>query len=67
MDTKAKRMLERMGYSPSEAAKAIGVSRQHIYALMAAGRLRSVKLGSRRIIPADALEALLAGSDDVAA
>ena len=35
----------------------------HMYKLIAAGALRSVKVGGRRLIPADALEALLAGND----
>lgn len=50
---------QRLAYSPDEAAAALGVTRQHIYALMARGQLRSVKLGRSRRIPADALEALV--------
>lgn len=54
--------VERIAYSPSEAAEALGVTRQHVYNLMAAGRLRSVKLGRCRRIPASALDALLDGT-----
>jgi excisionase family DNA binding protein len=57
------RQFERMGYSPEEAAKVVGLSRGGIYNLMASGKLRSVKIGRRRIIPASALAELLEGPD----
>jgi excisionase family DNA binding protein len=34
-----------------------------IYKLIAAGTLRSVKIGGRRLIPVEALEALLTGNE----
>lgn len=49
-----------LAYTPAGAAAALQCSRQHIYNLMAAGHLRSVKIGNSRRIPADALNELLA-------
>jgi len=53
---------QRRGHSPGEAAAIIGVSRGTVYQLMAEGRLRSIKVGSRRIIPSDSIDELLAAS-----
>jgi excisionase family DNA binding protein len=39
-----------------------GVSRTLIYEWMKSGKLASVKLGGARLIPVDALEALLGGT-----
>lgn len=49
----------RLAYSIDEAAALLGVCRQTIYNNLHAGRLRAVKLGQRRLIPADALSELL--------
>ena len=46
---------------PKDAAKAYGVGRVTLYGWMKSGRLASVKLGGARLIPVDALEALIAG------
>ena len=53
----------RRAYQVNEAAAAYRLSRSTIYKLIAAGTLRSVKVGGRRLIPVEALEALLAGND----
>ena len=45
----------------NEAVEAYGLSRSMIYRLMARGILHSVLVGGRRLIPVDALEALLKG------
>jgi len=42
-----------------EAAQRYRVSKSHLYNLMRAGKLRSVALGKARLIPVDAMEALL--------
>ncbi len=42
-------------YSVIEAMDSLGLSRQALYNELSSGRLRSFKLGRRRIIPADAL------------
>lgn len=52
----------RRALRPRHAAEIYGVSRTLIYEWMKAGRLASVKLGGARLIPVDALEALLAGA-----
>ncbi len=50
----------RRAYQVNEAAAAYRLSRSTLYSLMATGKLRSVKTGGRRLIPVDAMEALLA-------
>jgi excisionase family DNA binding protein len=52
--------VERLAYRPAEAAKTLGVSRRKLYNLMNEGKLRSVKSGNARMIPREALMALLA-------
>jgi excisionase family DNA binding protein len=42
-----------------EAARLLGVGRSTVYDLIRSGRLRSVKIGRRRLIPRDALDRLL--------
>jgi excisionase family DNA binding protein len=44
-----------------DAAQAYGISRSLIYKMMADGRLRTVKIGKRRLIPVAAIEALFEG------
>ncbi len=53
--------LDRMAYSPAEAAEVLGLCRASIYNLMARGELRSASLGRARRIPRVELERLLAG------
>ncbi len=55
--------IEPLGYRVNEAAKALGISRAFLYQLFASGKLRSVKVAGRRIVPADAIRALLAGGE----
>ena len=50
---------ERLAFSVGEAASLLGVSRQHIYSLIARGLVRSVMLGGRRVIPRSVLLELL--------
>ena len=45
--------------SPKDAAKSLGISRATLYRMISAGRLRVVKIGSRTVIPASCLLALL--------
>ena len=49
----------RLVYSIQEAAHACGLSRATLYRLIAAGKLRTVKVGARRLIPVDSIETLL--------
>jgi excisionase family DNA binding protein len=43
--------------SVREAADALGIARSTLYTEIGAGRLRSVKVGRRRLVPASALTA----------
>ncbi len=45
----------------NDAVTSYGLSRSTLYKLMAAGVLRSVRVGGRRLIPRDAMEKLIAG------
>ena len=51
----------KLGFSIREACHASSLGRSTIYSHIAAGRLRAVRVGGRRIIPAEALHALIAG------
>jgi excisionase family DNA binding protein len=44
-----------------EAAKAMGLSRSSIYRLLSRGELQSVKIGARRLVRTEAIDALLRG------
>ena len=62
MQTKANSgSIIRRAYQVDEAAAVYGLSRSTLYKLIAAGTLRSAKVGTRRLIPVDAMEALIAG------
>ncbi|HEX6969658.1 MAG TPA: helix-turn-helix domain-containing protein [Micromonosporaceae bacterium] len=47
-----------------EAARLLNIGRSTAYDLIRSGRLRSVKIGRRRLIPRDALESLLASLEE---
>ena len=55
--------LPRMLVSVTDASRALGVSRSFAYELVAAGVLRSIRLGRRVLIPVAALEDLLAAGN----
>lgn len=50
-----------LAYSIKEASRATSLGRTRLYQLIAAGRLETIKIGSRRLIPAHALRKLLEG------
>ena len=52
--------VRRIALSPNEAAESLGISRAKVYEELAAGRLRSVRSGKRRLIPVGALDEWLA-------
>ena len=54
-----KNVVERLAYSPAEAAQALGISRAKCCELIADGTLPSLKLDRRRLIRPAAIEALL--------
>ena len=55
------RAVDRLAYSPTEFAEAIGVTRQHVHNLIARGELRAVKVGRCTRIPASEVSRLFAG------
>ena len=52
---------KRRALSPREAERTLGISHATLYRLIKAGRLKTIKLGSRTIIPVEAIDALLNG------
>ena len=50
----------RLALSMTEATKAIGVSRQTMYAMLHRGEIRTRRLGSRRVVAVAELERFLA-------
>ena len=49
----------RLVLSEAEAAEVLGISRTHTYELVARGKLPSLRLGRRIVIPRQGLERLL--------
>ncbi|MBC9822549.1 helix-turn-helix domain-containing protein [Terrabacter sp. MAHUQ-38] len=59
--------VQALAYRVEEAAEALRLSRSVIYELIRSGRLRTVKQGSRRLVPVAALQDYLESlSEDVA-
>ncbi|MGH9077089.1 MAG: helix-turn-helix domain-containing protein [Acidimicrobiales bacterium] len=53
--------LEKLLYTPIEAAAALGISRSTLYVLLAQGDLVSVRIGAARRIPATVLGSYVEG------
>ncbi|MFB9427936.1 helix-turn-helix domain-containing protein [Streptoalloteichus tenebrarius] len=53
--------MEKLLYRVEDAARALSLGRTQVYALIRAGELESVKIGSSRRIPVSALQKFLAG------
>ena len=51
--------VEKKAYSIAETCQALGVSRMTVFGLISGGRLRTVMVGKRRLIPATELDRLL--------
>jgi excisionase family DNA binding protein len=51
-----------LAYRVNDAAKVSGLSRSSLYNLIGEGKLRSVVVAGRRLIPADALRDLIKGA-----
>jgi excisionase family DNA binding protein len=47
-------------WSPTDAAKRLGIGRAMLYELLAAGQLASLKIGSRRLIADEELRRFIA-------
>jgi excisionase family DNA binding protein len=52
---------ERLAYSVKEACRVSSLGRTTLYAHIAANRLKAVRIGGRTVIPAESLQALIAG------
>jgi excisionase family DNA binding protein len=52
---------KRRGLSPCETERTLGISHATLYRLIKAGRLNTIKLGARTVIPVGAIDALLEG------
>jgi excisionase family DNA binding protein len=50
----------RLAYSIPDASRLLSISRRHVYQLLSERKLKSIKLGSRRLIPRSELERLVA-------
>ncbi len=61
----ARAAVERLAYSPSEAAQALGCTRQTVHALINRGQLRRFKVGTLTKIPVGDVLALVGGGDPV--
>ncbi|MGH9011866.1 MAG: helix-turn-helix domain-containing protein [Acidimicrobiia bacterium] len=51
--------MEKLLFTPEEAAERLSVGRSTVYELISAGRLHSVRIGASRRIPAAALVAFV--------
>lgn len=58
-DPKGARPEHALLYPIADAAALLGISRSNLYCLMRAGEVRSVRIGSRRLIPRTALESFV--------
>jgi excisionase family DNA binding protein len=56
--------IERLAYSPGELAKALGISRTYAYSLVRDGRIRSIRVGSRWLVPVREVEAFLRKAEE---
>jgi excisionase family DNA binding protein len=50
---------KRRALSPREAERALGISHASLFRLLKSGRLKRIKVGSRTLIPVNAIDALL--------
>lgn len=58
---------EKLAYTVPEALYATGLGRTTLYALIGEKKLRTIKVGSRTLIPADSLRGFLASLEMEAA
>jgi excisionase family DNA binding protein len=55
--------MEVLAVSINDAAKALGLGRTSIYAMIADGRLDAFKLGRRQLVRVDSIRRLVAASE----
>jgi excisionase family DNA binding protein len=56
--------VEKLLLKPEEAAEILSIGRSKVYELMGTGELASVRIGTCRRIPAEALSSFVAGLRD---
>ena len=54
--------LKQRAFNTVETARILGCTRQHVSNLIARGELPSIKLGRKRLVPADVIDELLNGA-----
>lgn len=54
--------MEALAISINDAAKALSLGRTSIYAMIADGRLETIKLGRRRLVKAASVRAIAGGA-----
>lgn len=52
--------MEQLAISISDTARALGMGRTSVYAMIADGRLEAFKLGRRRLVKAESIRRLIA-------
>lgn len=57
--TRRRELVEPLGHPVTDTAIMLGVTRPTIYKLIAEGKLRSIKVGNRRIVTRASIDALL--------
>jgi excisionase family DNA binding protein len=57
-------MLQPRALSIREAARTCGLSRATLYRLITNGKLATLKIGARRLVPVVAIDALLSGAQN---
>jgi excisionase family DNA binding protein len=55
--------MEALAISINDTAKALGMGRTSVYAMIADGRLEAFKLGRRRLVKAESIRRLIAAQD----
>ena len=53
----------KLTYKPEEASPLLGIGRNTLYALLRSGRLKSIRLGRKIIIPASAINEFLSNTE----
>jgi excisionase family DNA binding protein len=58
--------IPRLAYSPGEVARALGISKTYAYTLVRSGRIGSIRVGSRWLVPVRNVEIFLKTRDPAA-
>ncbi len=54
-------VVDKIAYSPQEACHALGIGMTTLYELLGSGRIKSTKVGTRRLIDVQSLRELVIG------